>query len=278
MRKPPSQSVKTKDAPKKMKPTPNDNSTARSPSFFEHVYKAFYGLRTLKSQKSVVKWARIIKPLLTPPPPKISFIDEMLVFMHKYIEWIVNVVGDVNCSYRAVSALLGKGEYNHTLVHDQLIQELMTHKESYTRLYRKKEKFYKIYESLVPCLSGTEPGAKWMHFLNMGRLITCMYDRVCVNLTQYGFSETFSHCTLSHLKIQMIVLCVLGGFQNQVILVMFTWKLDAIYHLHHRSGWLIQQQKSRLSRTILWTGCKSSRNWATLKETQMHKSRRRYHP
>ncbi|XP_058774777.1 uncharacterized protein LOC131649047 [Vicia villosa] len=36
--KSPSQPVKTKGALKKVKPTPNDNSTTRSPSYFEHLY------------------------------------------------------------------------------------------------------------------------------------------------------------------------------------------------------------------------------------------------
>lgn len=51
--------------------------------------------------------------------------------MHKYIEWIVNVKGDSNYGYQAVSTLLGKGEDNYTLVRQQLIHELGIHKESY---------------------------------------------------------------------------------------------------------------------------------------------------
>lgn len=39
--KPPSQPVKTKDAPKKVKPTHIENSTTQSPSYFEHVDKLF---------------------------------------------------------------------------------------------------------------------------------------------------------------------------------------------------------------------------------------------
>ena len=111
--------------------------------------------------------------------------------MHKYIDRIVNVEGDGNCGYRVVSALLGKGEDSHALVRHQLIQELKTHKESYTRLYGKKEKFDTVYESLVPCLSGPAPVSKWMTFPETGHLIACAYDKVCIDLTRYGFSETF---------------------------------------------------------------------------------------
>ncbi|XP_058726465.1 uncharacterized protein LOC131597818 [Vicia villosa] len=47
-----SQPVKTKGAPKKLKPTPNDNSTTRAPSYCEHADKLFPDSSTPKSQKS----------------------------------------------------------------------------------------------------------------------------------------------------------------------------------------------------------------------------------
>ncbi|XP_058762138.1 uncharacterized protein LOC131635532 [Vicia villosa] len=90
--KPLSQAVKTKVAPNKLKPTPNDNSTTRAPSYCEHVDKLFSNSLTPKSQKSQTssnKEARISKPpptpILskipitkeTPIPPKILFIEEM---------------------------------------------------------------------------------------------------------------------------------------------------------------------------------------------------------
>ncbi|XP_058733979.1 uncharacterized protein LOC131605663 [Vicia villosa] len=98
--KPPSQPVKTKDAPKKLKPTPNDNSTTRSPSYCEHIDKLFPDSPTpkpQKTQKSSNKGDRISKPPPTPIPlkipiieempilSKIPFIEEMKVFMHPYI-------------------------------------------------------------------------------------------------------------------------------------------------------------------------------------------------
>ncbi|XP_058726958.1 uncharacterized protein LOC131598363 [Vicia villosa] len=125
--KPPSQPVKTKGAPKKLNPTPNEKSTKRSPSYCEHVDKFFPDSLTPKFQKSQKisnKGARISKPPLTPIPlkisiieevlipPKIPFMEEMSVFMHSYIKRIVDVVGDGNYDYRAVSALLGNGEGN----------------------------------------------------------------------------------------------------------------------------------------------------------------------
>ncbi|XP_058751582.1 uncharacterized protein LOC131624671 [Vicia villosa] len=146
--KPPSQPVKTKGAPKKLKPTPNDYSTTQAPSYCEHVDNIFLTHQLLN------KGARIRKPPPTPIPLKIPFIKEIPIFMHKYIKWIVNVEGDGNCGYRAVSSLLGNGEDSHTLVRHQLIQELKTHKDSYTRLYGEEIKFEAVYKYLVPWSNG----------------------------------------------------------------------------------------------------------------------------
>ncbi|XP_058732571.1 uncharacterized protein LOC131604099 [Vicia villosa] len=119
--KPLSQSVKTKGAPKKVKSTPNDNSTTRSPSYCENVDKRFPDSPTPKS--------------------------------HKYIDWIVNVAGDGNCGFRAVSALLGKGEDTHELVRHDLIEELVNHKDSYMRIFADENKFeMKPFSSSAPHL------------------------------------------------------------------------------------------------------------------------------
>ncbi|XP_058733733.1 uncharacterized protein LOC131605389 [Vicia villosa] len=172
--KPPSQPIKTKGAPKKVKPTPNDNSTTRSPSYCEHVDKLFPDSPTPKSQKSQKssnKGARVSKPPPTPIPPKvptptpiapkipsieevhiapkipsieevhiapkISFIDKMPFFMHKYIDRNIKMAGDGNCGFWAVSSLLDKGEDVHKFVRHELIEELMNHKDSYAGIWRR---------------------------------------------------------------------------------------------------------------------------------------------
>ncbi|XP_058755427.1 uncharacterized protein LOC131628605 [Vicia villosa] len=99
--------------------------------------------------------------------------------------------GNGNCGFRVVSALLSEGEGDHTLVRHQLIQYWRGHKESYTRLYEKKETFDTFYESLVPCISGPTPENKWMCFYEMENFIENVYDRVCGDLTSYSFSKTF---------------------------------------------------------------------------------------
>ncbi|XP_058727480.1 uncharacterized protein LOC131598969 [Vicia villosa] len=191
--KPPSQPVKTKGAPKKSKITQEDTSTKRSPSYFEHVDASFPDSPTPKSKCSDYKGARISKPPRTPPIKKspIVYIDEMPLFMHKYIYNIVDVGGDGNCGYRAVADLLGKGENNHTLVRRELIMELTSYRDIYDRLYENQEKFTKIHDSLVPSLTGIAPVSKWMSFPDMGHLIASEYVMVCVDLTRFGLSETF---------------------------------------------------------------------------------------
>lgn len=81
--KPPSQQVKTKYAPNKVKPTSSDKGC----SYFEHVYTLFLDSPTSKSQKkSAFKGVRISKPSLIPPLPKLKCIEEMSNFMHKYVK------------------------------------------------------------------------------------------------------------------------------------------------------------------------------------------------
>ncbi|XP_058746245.1 uncharacterized protein LOC131619123 [Vicia villosa] len=99
--------------------------------------------------------------------------------------------GDSNCGFRTVSGLLGKGKENHNVVHQTLILKLMVHRELYTRLYGKKEESHKIHNALVPCVSGSVPVGKCVCFPKVGHLIVSAYDRVCIDLTRYGFSETF---------------------------------------------------------------------------------------
>src|SRR3954471_1428630 len=156
--KPPSQLVKMKGAPKKSKITQDDTSIKRSPSYFEHVDASFSKIHeTPKSTCSGNKGARISKPPRTPPIKKspIVYIDEMPLFMHKYIDYIVGVGGDDNCGYRAVAGLFGKGENNHTLVRRELIAELTSYRDIYGRLYENQEKFAKIHDSLETGVSYT---------------------------------------------------------------------------------------------------------------------------
>ncbi|XP_058741484.1 uncharacterized protein LOC131613863 [Vicia villosa] len=101
------------------------------------------------------------------------------------------MVGDGNCGFRSVSALLGKGEDAHELVRHDLIKELVNHKDSYTWIFGDETKFESLNEALVPWGGAYAPVSHWMRFLDMGHLIASAYDIVCIDLTRYGFCETF---------------------------------------------------------------------------------------
>ncbi|XP_058783322.1 uncharacterized protein LOC131657999 [Vicia villosa] len=133
----------------------------------------------------------------------------MPVFMHKYIDRIVNVVGDGNCGFQTVLALLGKGEDDHKLVRLELIEELMNHKDSYMGVFGDEIKFESVNEAFVPCLDAYAPISKWMRFTKIGHLIACAYGMVCIDLTRYCFSGTFFPlCTTPPINFDDHTMCV----------------------------------------------------------------------
>lgn len=79
---------------------------------------------------------------------QIKHVEDIPIFMHKYIGQIIDVKGDGNCKYRVVSGFLGKGKKNHTLFHQHFVKELKSHKESYTMLYKKKEHIESAYNRI----------------------------------------------------------------------------------------------------------------------------------
>lgn len=60
----------------------------------------------------------------------------MPIFIHKYIDQIVDIKCDINNCYRAFSTLLGNEKENHTLVYQHLIKELKARKKSYKMIYK----------------------------------------------------------------------------------------------------------------------------------------------
>ena len=74
----------------------------------------------------------------------------MSTFKHLYVENIVDVVGDINCEFRVIVALLGKGvELCSTILHD-LVRKLNTNHKKYVELYVSKERGKELIHSLWP--------------------------------------------------------------------------------------------------------------------------------
>ncbi|CAI8619447.1 unnamed protein product [Vicia faba] len=152
-----------------------------------------------------------------PQPPLIIYIDGMPLYMHTHIERVMDVWSNGNCEYHVVSGLLDKGEENHTLVRQTLISELTVHSELYTRLYVTTEKFNKVHHALSPSVTVCAPVDKWMGFPEMDHLIASAYESVCIDLTRYGFSETFFLYRLPRLKIHSAASRVLGTLDHTIL-------------------------------------------------------------
>lgn len=79
--------------------------------------------------------------------------------------------------------MLIKGEDEYQFFCRYLIQEMKTHRESYTNIYTETNQITVILNALVSYLTGPTPFEKWTHFLYMGQLIVNAYDKVCIDLT-----------------------------------------------------------------------------------------------
>lgn len=96
----------------------------------------FFRIPQIQNLKKVFNGARIRKLSPSPPSLKISHIEDMTLFMHKYIERVADVKGVCNCDYLVVLALLSKRDENenHTFVRQQFIKVLKAHKELYNAI------------------------------------------------------------------------------------------------------------------------------------------------
>lgn len=111
--------MKIKGAPKKVKPTSNDKYTKRSPPFFSmSTHFIFHNSNRVLVRVLIIEnpctYNR--KPLLPSHLSKLEHFKEMLAFMNKYIDKIVDVNGDGNWIFYIVSTLIGMGKHNRKLV------------------------------------------------------------------------------------------------------------------------------------------------------------------
>ena len=119
------------------------------------------------------------------------YMDQLPLFMHQFIEDIVDVAGDGHCGFRAVSGLLGRSVETHSIIRLELLQELNSNRQSYLQLFGSERRFKQIKHALTPAGIGLALEDKWMTFPDMGFLIAQKYKCVVLLLTRYGMSETF---------------------------------------------------------------------------------------
>jgi histone-lysine N-methyltransferase SETD2 len=197
---PPFKNADTKGAKKRKKPAKSDNSTTRSPSYWEHIDAQFPDSQASQSKPSIPKrkTAHIGNFLPNATPPRsIPFIQYMPHFMHSYIEDIVDVKPDGHCGFRVVAHHLGKGEDNQGLDRLALIRELTMFRSDYLQIYGTEKRLKYILDGLYPPKvmpkRGVAPLDKWLTFPDMGHIVATTYNKVVVELTNHtiGHSETF---------------------------------------------------------------------------------------
>ncbi|GAU48047.1 hypothetical protein TSUD_272250 [Trifolium subterraneum] len=150
---PPIKQVDTKGAKKRGKSAKCNSSTTRSPSYWEYMDERFPDSQASqsKSSKPERKTARIgnLSPNIL-PCRSIKYMEYMPLFMHSYIEDIIDVKGDGHCGFRVAAECFNKGEENQGLVRAKLIRELTMFRKEYEAIYGTKERFEYILNGLCP--------------------------------------------------------------------------------------------------------------------------------
>ncbi|MCI03866.1 OTU-like cysteine protease, partial [Trifolium medium] len=119
----------------------------------------------------------------TPNPPKeILYIDQMPLFMHPYIDDIIDVDGDGYCGYRVVVVDQNKGEDDYNLIRIVMIRELNLNRNRYKSLYGSERHLNYIRDALYPPQKtkssyGVAPREKWLTFPDMGHIIATCYNK-----------------------------------------------------------------------------------------------------
>ncbi|GAU30678.1 hypothetical protein TSUD_39020 [Trifolium subterraneum] len=165
---PPVEIAKTKGAKKRVKSSQCDSSTTRSPSYWEHVDSKFPDSPPSQSKPLIPKRKTARMGIFSPEPTPIlrnPLIHHMPLFMHSYIEDIIDVKGDGHCGFRVVAEHLERLQY----INDGL------------------------YPPKIMPISGIAPVDKWLTFPDMGHILATAYNKVVVELTkpEIGISETF---------------------------------------------------------------------------------------
>jgi histone-lysine N-methyltransferase SETD2 len=189
------------NTPEVIAKTKGAKKRGRDPSFWEHVDAQFPDSQASQTKPSLSKQkgARIGKTTPTPNPPKeILHIDQMPLFMHSYIDDIIDVEGDGYCGYRVVAVDQNKSEDDYNLIRLVMLRELNLNRERYLRLYGSKRRLNYIIDAMYPppnikSRNEVAPKEKWLTFPDMGHIIATHYNKVVVQLTKHtiGISETF---------------------------------------------------------------------------------------
>ncbi|XP_028228808.1 uncharacterized protein LOC114409517 [Glycine soja] len=110
-------------------------------------------------------------------------LDQFHLFIHDFIDNIVDVKADDNCGYRAIATLLGMGEDSWSLVCNHLLKELDKWSNDYIKLFGGTYRFEELRRSLLVDGLSMVTMDKWMDITEMGYVIASRYNVILVSLS-----------------------------------------------------------------------------------------------
>ncbi|KAB2609208.1 hypothetical protein D8674_012376 [Pyrus ussuriensis x Pyrus communis] len=132
--------------------------------------------------KEKVHHARSIKP--------IELTNAFPVALRPYIILVKDVAADGHCDFRAIASLLGYNEDRWVQVRKDLLQELETYSNCYSKLYGSEIRVHELKYALR-YFETCENIDRWMTMPDMGHIIASCYGVVLIHLLDVQF-PTFS--------------------------------------------------------------------------------------
>ncbi|PNX84738.1 hypothetical protein L195_g040801, partial [Trifolium pratense] len=154
---PPPSQVKTKGASRgwanRPSCTPEERSTKRSPSLFEHAESRHDQSQLSEGrQKSSRKCSQSSPNPARVPKTKPSWpnLGQLPLFMHPFIENVQDFEPDGHCGFRAVARLIGESADSHSMIRLDLSIELEKNKKRYIEVFGSEEKYNVINYAIIP--------------------------------------------------------------------------------------------------------------------------------
>ncbi|KAL7238206.1 hypothetical protein ACSBR2_004327 [Camellia fascicularis] len=112
-----------------------------------------------------------------------SYIDAFPQCIRPYIKHVKDVSPDGHCGFRSIAGLIGRGNDHWVEVRHDLLQELHTYNDLYTKLCGSFKRIEELAHSLTYFDAKPTRTEYWMTMPDMGHLIASSY-----NIVLYHFS------------------------------------------------------------------------------------------
>ncbi|CAL5206084.1 unnamed protein product [Lathyrus oleraceus] len=110
------------------------------------------------------------------------YLSQSPIFLHQYIDGIVDVDKDGNCGFRAIAVLLGWGEESRPLVWMWLDTEVYQYHQMYSNVFY--DTIHEVRSVLQVASLGVQGYEKWMMIPDMGYPIASRYNVILVSLSR----------------------------------------------------------------------------------------------